>query len=176
MSVADNFIRQVATPLSKIIGTVRDVTSYLTPEDDWVEELKRRLTVFADPIFRPLGRALIFECHDEDYFTTANADSDKVESALYPRYQRNLTSTRKFRLIGGERDWADGSYVYDPDDTEWQHHVYLFYNEGGTTDLYGHKETSAEKDPYGHVTDSQIHGDPDGIARGTLEEAHISHD
>jgi len=175
MSIANKFIHRVASPLSKTIGYIRTGTSYLTPKDDWVEGLKRRLTLLGDPIFRPLGRPLVFECHDEDYFTTAEVNGDKVEAALHTRYQRNLTSTRKYRVIDGERDWANGSYVVDPDDTEWQHHVYIFDNGDGTTDVYGHKETSAEKDPYGHVTDKQYHGDPLGIARGTLDEAHIKY-
>jgi len=176
VSTADKFIKLQASALSTVIGYIRDGTSYLTPQDDWVEGLKRRLALIGDPFLRPLGRPLVFECHDQDYFATAKVNSDKVENAIYPYYQRNLTSTRKFRLVDGTREWADGSYVHDPDDTEWQHHVYLFDNGDGTTDLYGHKEKSAEADPYGHVTGKQIHGDPDGIARGTLDEAHISHD
>lgn len=175
MSIADKFIKRVAPALSTTIGYIRTATSYLTPKDDWVEGLKRRLAVAGDPFFRPLGRPLIFECHDDDYFATAQAESDKVEVALFLQFQRNLTSTRKYRTVDGDRDWADGSWVYDPDDTEWQLHVYLFDNGDGTTDLYAHKETSAEKDPYGHVTDPQTHGDPDGIVKDVLRKFDIEY-
>ena len=179
MNFANTLIDRVAPTLSTAIGYIRSGTSYLTPRDDWVEGLKRRLALLGDPFLAPFGRPLVFECHDEDYFATALVDSDKgveVEQALHPRYQRNLTSTRKYRVEDGAREWADGSWVYDPDDTQWQHHVYLFENDDGTTDLYGHKETSAEHDPYGHVTDKQEHGDPDGLARGELEKVGIKYD
>lgn len=175
MSFAEKFIARTEPYLSTVIGYIRTGTSYLTPKDDWIEGLKRRLAVALHPVTAPLGRNLIFECHDQDHFCIAKADSDTVEKALYPRYQRNFTSTRKYRMVDGERQWADGSWVHDPDDTEWQHHVYLFNNEDGTTDVYGHKETSAEKDPYGHVTNPQTHGDPDGLARGQLEKHGIDY-
>ena len=175
MSLADKFIERAAPALSKIIGYIRTGTSYLGPEDDWVEGLKRRLAVKLDPYTRQYGRPLIFECHDEDYFATAKATADEVELAIASLYQRNLTSTRKYRFIEGERDWADGSWVYDPDDTDWQHHVYLFENDDGTSDLYGHKEKSAEKDPLGHVMDAQEHGDPDSIARERISTFSIQY-
>jgi hypothetical protein len=176
MTIANKLIKRVAPTLSTIIGYIRGATAYLTPKDDWVESLKRRLVVPLDKFTRPFGRPLVYEKGRADYFCTAEADSDKVEVAIAPRYQRNLTSTRKYRVLeDGARDWAVGSWVLDPADTEWQHHVYLFDNGDGTTDLYGHKETSAEKDPYGHVTDEQVHGDPDGIARGKLEEAGVQY-
>lgn len=177
MTLADRFIKRVAPTLSRIIGKVRTATSYLTPKDDWVEELKRRLAVFGHPFFASLGRPLVIKKGQADYVCTVEADSDKVEVAVMARYQRNLTSTRKYRTLSdGTRQWAVGSFVYDPDDTHWQHHVYLFESPTGGTDVYAHKETSAEQDPYGHVTDPQVHGDPDGLVRETLDEAHLSYD
>jgi hypothetical protein len=175
MSLANKFIKRVAPALRAAITQVRTATSYLSPKDDWVEGLKRRLAVAIDPFTRPLGRKLIHEKGEADHFCTAEATSDEVETAIFPRYQRNLTSTRKFRRDEGRRDWADGSFVYDPENREWQHHVYLFDNDDGTADVYGHKETSAESDPYGHVMDPQVHGDPNGIVRGKLEEAGIEY-
>lgn len=175
MSIADSFIKRVAPAIGTAVGYLRSGTAYLTPKDDWVEGLRRRVAVAGDPFLSPLGRPLIFECHDEDYFTTAEEDSDKVEVALFWRYQRNAASTRKYRIVDGDRDWADGSWVIDPRNTDWQHHVYIFDNGDGTTDLYGHRETSAEKDPYGHVTDDQDHGDPDKMARNLLREKGITY-
>jgi len=175
MSIANKFIKRVEEPLGKLIGYIRHGTSYLTSKDDWVEGLKKRATIAVHPFVAPLGRPLIKEKPDAEQFATTSADPDEVEQALHDRYQRNLTSTRKYRMRNGERDWAVGSWVHDPDDTEWQHHVYLFEREDGGTDLYAHKETSAEHDPYGHVTDGHSDGDPDSIARVQLQRAEIKY-
>jgi len=169
-------IKNHSDKLKTVITTFKKYTSKLTPEDDWVEPLRRRILVLLDPIFRPLGRNLIFECHDEDYMYTVAKDSDAVERGLYPQYKRNLTSTRKYRMVDGERQWTSGSWVYDPDDTEWQHHVYLFdtgsYNEAHT-DIYGHKEASAANDPSAHHRSWQEHGDPDENVVKLLAEAGL---
>lgn len=175
MNPALKFVKRVAPALSTTIGYLRDGIAYLGPEDDWIEGLKRRLAVKVDPFIRPLGRPIIFEAQHEDYFESVEATGDEVEVALMQRYQRNFASTRKYRLADGERQWASGSFVYDPENTEWQHHVYIFENENGTIDLYGHKETSAEHDPFGHLTDEQYHGDPDGLARGEIEKSGINY-
>jgi hypothetical protein len=176
MTLANKFIKRVASPLSTTIGYIRDGTSHLTPKDDWVEGLKKRAALIVHPYADALGRPLVKEKPDAEQFATTAVDSDKVEAALHGRYQRNLTSTRKYRKRDGERDWAVGSWVHDPDDTEWQHHVYLFDRPDRGTDLYAHKETSAEHDPYGHVTDGHSDGDPDAIARVQLEKAGIEYD
>jgi hypothetical protein len=178
MSLANKFIKRVAPALRAAITYIRTATSYLSPKDDWVEGLKRRLAVALDPLTRPLGRRLIHEKGQADYFCSAEASPDSIERGIMPRYQRNLTSTRKYRrLSDGSRQWADGSFVYDPEDTDWQHHVYIFPSKhtDGQTDVYGHKETSAEADPYGHVTDEQTHGDPARRVRLLLNEAGIEY-
>jgi len=176
MSIANKFIKRAESHLSTTIGYIRSGTSYLTPKDDWVEALKKRYAIALNPITAPLGRPLIKKKPDAERFASTDVDSDTVEVALNHDYQRNLTSTRKYRVRNGEREWAVGSWVHDPDDTEWQHHVYLFDREDGGTDLYGHLETSAEHDPYGHVTNAHTDGDPYGIARGTLDRRHITYD
>jgi len=172
MGFFDKFIKNNSGRLKRVINTFKRFTSKLTPEDDWVEGLRKRILVILDPFFRPLGRNLIFECHDEDYICTTDISSDSVEEAIHPKYKRNLTSTRKYRVSAGERQWAVGSWVYDPDDTDWQHHVYLFdtgsYDEP-KTDVYGHKEASASKDPASHHRSWQEHGDPDGELSGLID-------
>lgn len=50
MTVADKFIARVAPALSTTIGYIRTGTSYLTPKDDWVEALRRRLAVAGNPV------------------------------------------------------------------------------------------------------------------------------
>lgn len=176
MSIANRFIDRVAPQLSTVIGYIRSGTAYLTPKDDWVEGLKRRFAVKADPFLRPWGRPTIKEKPDAEQFATTPVDSDTVEVALADRYQRNLTSTRKYRMVDGERQWAEGSWVYDPEDVDWQHHIYLFGREDGGTDLYGHREPSAEQKPAEHVSGVHIDGDPDGLGRGELEKAGISYE
>lgn len=169
MPPADKLIRRFSAVLQAVISFVRAVTSTLGPEDDWVEALRRRLAVGLHPFTAPFGRPLVFEAHEEDRICTVSASPDGVERALATHYQRNFSSTRKYRVVDGHRQWAAGAWVDDPDDTRWQHHVYLFENPDGGTDVYGHKEISAEKDPHGHVTGRQIHGDPDGRLVGVLD-------
>lgn len=216
MSVIKDFIKKRGKQIGRAIGYIRDVTRYLGPEDDWIEGLRRRASLKLDPIFAPLGRPLVREKGARDFIGTVEASDNEFESAIMPPYQRNLTSTRKYRLVNvrdseeslsrssvvgdsshkspaddvrlertskvereGRRQWADGSFVYDPDDTDWQHHVFIFpeeVGEDGTVKklaVYGHKEKSAEKDPVGHVSDPQEPGDPDSILQDSLKSSNI---
>ena len=174
------FIKNRAVQIGRTIGYIRDLSAYLGPKDDWIEGLRRRILVLLDPAASVLGRPLIREKGGRDYIGTVEATDNEFESAIMPPYQRNLTSTRKYRIIDGERQWADGSFVYDPDDTDWQHHVFIFpeeVGEDGTVKklaVYGHKEKSAEKDPVGHVSDPQEPGDPDNILKKQLRKHNIT--
>lgn len=195
MSVATRIIDRFSSTLSTAISWIRHVSSRLGPRDDWVEGLRRQLALRLDTITRPLGRPLVRYKGRADHCYTVDASSDRIEQTLHPTYQRNLSSTRKYRYIGGDgrvidkdarshvrgprRDWAVGSWVYDPDSTNWQHHVYLFDNKDGATDVYAHREPSAEIDPKGHVSGRQSHGDPDGLVRQLLDEhrlPYVHHD
>jgi hypothetical protein len=176
MSLANKFIKRTAPILSTIIGYIRDGTALLTPKDDWFEGFRRRFATTLDPITRPLGRPLVAEVRDSEQFVTVPIDSDAVERIVDDPYQRNGASTRKFRKVNGKRQWADGTYVYDLPTNERQHHIFFFENGDGTTDIYGHLEQSAEADPYGHVTDGNVDGDPLGLTRGLLEERHINYE
>jgi len=160
--------------LELVIPSVRRVERFLGPEDDWVEDDRRILYEAAQ---RHLGHLHKFtrEKGRYDYATTAHADPNAVERALSRHgYQRNLASSRKYRTHhGGGKQWAVGSYVFDPTDTDWQHHVYLFPSPDGGTDVYGHRETSVREGSE-HVTNTnQTHGDPNGRVRGLLSEAGI---
>lgn len=191
MSVAKRFIKKFESTIKKGIAALRKGASYLKPSDDWVEGVRLRILTTLHPIFNFLGRPLTFHCHDEDYMYRVAKGSDTVEKAIHPTYQRNLSSTRKYRYIDehgkpvpkGEEDtdstkqWAVGSWVLDPDDTEWQHHVYLF-NAGSFgdqyCDIYGHKEPSAEIDPSEHTSGWQRFGDPDENVLPLLADAGIT--
>jgi hypothetical protein len=165
--------RKFRGPLSRILGVVRWLEKLLGPDDDWVEDDRRKLFEWLDGKF---GHSFTMEKSPRDYITTADASPDAVERALASAgYQRNLVSTRKYRTHhAGGKQWAVGSYVYDPVDTDWQHHVFLFPAPDGATDIYGHRETSA-RDPVGHLTDRLTPGDPQSRARNALADANIQY-
>lgn len=166
--------RRLRGPLSRIIGAVRWLERFLGPDDDWVEDDRRRLFEWLDKL--PLDHSFTLEKSARDYITTAQASPDAVEVALDAAgYQRNLVSTRKYRTHhDGGKQWAVGSYVYDPADTDWQHHVFLFKAPDGGTDVYGHRETSVTE-PVGHLTDGVTPGDPENRARTALRSANINY-
>lgn len=164
--------------LEPLMAAVRRAERFLGPEDDWVEDDRRILYEAAQ---RHLGQYHDFlrEKGPADYFTTAEANSDTVEVALYEAgYRRNLASTRKYREHhDGGHQYAVGSFVKPApaheDGLERQHHVYLFESPDGGTDLYGHEETSVVEGAE-HLTETQQeHGDPLGTARDALDAAAL---
>jgi hypothetical protein len=175
MSIANRFIRRFDSQIAATLGAVRRAERFLGPDDDWVEDDRRIVYEAADSFLRPLGRPTVREKGTADYVVTADADSDAVEEALDPPYQRNLLSTRKYRYVDGHKQWAAGSWVYDPDDTDWQHHVYLFERADGRTDIYAHREASV-RNPSDHHGSWQTHGDPRGRVRRMLADANIDYE
>jgi hypothetical protein len=165
--------RRFRKPLSRILGAVRRVERFLGPEDDWAEADRRWLFEALDGL---AGHSFTMEKSPRDYITTANATPDAVEVALHRAgYQRNLASTRKYRTHHeGGKQWAVGSWVLDPADTDWQHHVFLFPTPDGGTDVYGHREATV-RDPVDHVTDGVIPGDPHDHARDALDAAGMGY-
>jgi hypothetical protein len=165
--------RRFRKPLSRILGAVRCLERFLGPEDDWVEDDRRALFERLDGL---LGHSFTMEKSPRDYITTVHATPDAVETALdNAGYQRNLVSTRKYRTHhGGGKQWAVGSYVYDPADTETQHHVFLFEAPDGGTDVYGHREATV-RDPVEHVTEGVIPGDPTDHLRDALDASTMQY-
>lgn len=152
---------------------VRRIENVFGHDDDWLEDDRRVLFEKLDGFG---GHAWVREKGDRDYITTAEAAPGVIEKALTEAgYQRNLASTRKFRTYhGGGKQWAVGSYVYDPAGTEWQHHVFLFEAPDGTTDVYGHREVSVREGKEHVLESNQEPGDPNYRARAALEEAGIA--
>lgn len=155
---------------------VRRAERFLGPDDDWVEEDRR---IFAEAAQRLFGRwhTFVREKGHSDYVYTAKHKPDTVEWALVRGgYQRNLLSTRKYRTHhSGGKQWAVGSYVRDPTDSIWQHHVYLFEHDDGSTDIYAHKELSV-REGMSHVTDTQqTHGDPNGWLKSVLDASNLNY-
>jgi hypothetical protein len=162
--------------LSTLMSLVRRLEGFLGPRDDWVEDDRRILFEAAQYL---LGDMHTFtrEKGVEDYITTAHADSDVVETALMNSgYDRNLLSTRKYRTHhSGGKQWGVGSFAYDPADTDWQHHVYLFEAPNGGTDVYGHREPSV-RDPDAHLDkNSGVHGDPNGRVATALDAVGVEY-
>jgi hypothetical protein len=168
--------KKIDSILEPLMAAVRYAERFLGPDDDWVEDDRRILFEAAQ---RHLGHVHRFtrEKGRADYFTTAHATPDVVETVLHDNgYQRNLASTRKYRTHhGGGKQWAVGSWVLDHPDTDWQHHVYLFPTPNNGTDLYGHRETSVREGAEHLTATNQQHGDPMGRVRGLLSATDIPH-
>lgn len=158
--------------LAALTTVARIVEGVLTPSDDWVERWHNRLLGTLDPLARALGHPTAYRKGRRDYITTAQAPPDTVERALLDAgYQRNLVSAAKYRRYDETKQWTVGQYVVDPVNTDWQHHVYLFPVADGT-DVYGHRETTVRQ-PEGHLTDPQVHGDPNHRVRTVLARSSI---
>jgi hypothetical protein len=164
--------------LSTILSTVRRQEQKLGPSAHGLVAPRARLWQAVDPIFRAGGRPAVRPKGVADYVTTVDVSREQVEQALWPKYHRNFLSTKKYRWRKAgdtfERDWAIGSWVYDPEETDTQHHVYLFESPDGGIDLYAHREASV-RNPGEHTTGRQTHGDPDGRARARLEDASLDY-
>lgn len=164
MSLFVKLLRTFEIIVSPFVTAVRRLTRFLGPEDDWVERARKIVWRAADPLLRAIDGYAISKITAADFVGTVDKDSDAVEDELVTiGYQRNLLSSRKYRIKNGSRQWADGSYVFDPPQTDIQHHVILF-DSGDETDVYGHEERTV-RDPDGHMTVKQIRGDPDGLLR-----------
>lgn len=163
-------------PIKIIVGIVRVAERFLTPNDDWVAAGRKTLLRGADSVLSPLGFPTVRKKSNDDYIVTADVTADEIERALVEAgYQRNVLSTRKYRQRDEGQQWAIGSWVYDPADTDWQHHVYLFPADDGI-DVYGHRETSVREGMEHRTNPDQTHGDPNGRVRAALHEAGIDYE
>lgn len=162
MTIATKLITLFEPILAPILAAVRRIEEFLGPEDDWVEEDRRILYEAADKFLRPLGRSTVTKKTDADYITTVELSPDKVETILHDNgYERNLLSTRKYRVHhNGGKQWAVGSWVLDSDDTDWQHHVFIFHSTESGTDVYAHKEPSVRDPDAHHKSDDIEYGNP----------------
>lgn len=88
-----------------------------------------------------------------------------VEDVLYKHgWHWNPLSTKKYRTVGGERQYSVGSWVYRSGLlAERQLHCYLFPREDGGADVYCHYEYNYITHPGKHSRGvEQIDGDPNG--------------
>jgi hypothetical protein len=166
MSVADYLLDNHRSIVSRVMSWVRYGERLLGPDDDWVEDDRRLLFETLNPLGEALGRPLVQRASEQGFVGHVPTSPDAYELRLVERgYQRNLASTRKYRIPAGDggRQWAVGSWVLDPVEEPWQHHVYLFRGRDGGVDVYAHLEPSVRR-PREHVsTDTGVHGDPLGL-------------
>jgi len=161
--------------LKSLTTAVRRIERHLSPADGWASKLREIAYKAAQIVLSPLiGIQFTREKSRADYICTVQADVGTIETALWnAEYQRNMLSTWKYRNVDGKRQDIVSAWVYDPPETETQHDVYLFENNDGTVDVYGHKEPSV-RNPTEHLDLSTgIHGDPDNRAKAALAEAGI---
>lgn len=166
MTLADYLLSEHRSALSRLMGHVRNAEQALGPDDDWVEDDRRVLFETLNPVGEALGRPLVQEASEQGFVGHVPTSPDAYELFLVDRfYQRNLASTRKYRTpaMEGGRQWAVGSWVFDPKDEPWQHHVYIFPARGGGVDVYAHLEPSIRR-PREHVDpETGVQGDPLGL-------------
>lgn len=171
--IASKLIKMFRPQLARSLSWLRKKEEQLGPEDDWIEDDRRIIYERADSFLRPLGRPTIRKKGHEDKLFSVDASPNEVERCIHPKYERNLLSSRKYREHhDGGRQWACGSWAYDPSDTDWQHHVYLFPAKGGGTDVYAHKEPSVRLPAQHHLANG-VSGDPDNILRDQLRMCGI---
>jgi len=167
MTVTDTFVQLFEPAIKQVVYGARFIEQRLGPGDDWVQDDRRHLSEWGDKLFRPLGRPMIREVSKDSFLISSRHNPDNVEALLSESgFHRNLLSTRKYREDhGGGRQWAVGSWVKDPDDTMWQHHVYLFPSENGEgTDVYSHREPSVRDPSEHHMADNIQRGYDGGIS------------
>lgn len=162
--------------LKSLTAAIRRIERQLSPADKWASKLRQTAYNAAQRILTPIiGVQFTREKERGDYITTTNANVKDVENALWDAgYQRNMLSTWKYRTVNGKRQDIVSAWVYDPTNTPTQHDVYLFENDDGSVDIYGHKEPSV-RNPSEHLDLSTgTHGDPNKRTRAAFAEAGIS--
>lgn len=150
--------------LSRALNTVRRLEKRLKQFSPLVEPVRHVAWRAADkPLRRTINRPTIRQKGTADYVTTVDANHRDVRAALLDGpYQWNVLSTYKYRTVDGRRQWEVGTFVHDPADTGWQHHVYTFRAPNGQTDVYAHREASV-RSPKAHENGDRVTGDPHGL-------------
>jgi hypothetical protein len=163
----------VLSVLGRILGAIRSLTGIFGSEHDWIERVRSSVLRLVHPVASRLGRPTVRAKGPSDYVCTVPTAVESLERVFEPVYQRNLLATKKYRERDESTQWAAGSWVHtETYDGDAQHHVYLFSAPGGGTDIYGHREANVTE-PARHQHGPQVHGDPDGVLRDTLDEAGV---
>lgn len=143
--------------------------SLLSPDDDWIEAVRRWLYPRLDTIW-PMGSMLL----DADgYVTTIHASPELVELELaHCEFVRNPVASFKIHPDGRK---SVGSWVLLPPDApdgtlepDEQLHLTLVPTSNGGVDVFAHVETDWRDDPYGHLTDGGSYERADDLLHSLL--------
>lgn len=142
----------------------------------WLEPIREIVQPPLHRITAPRGRALIREkdlIDDGEYLLSVKVDDVEVATALdeYGWSGPNYLSTKKYRVIDGERQYTHFTWVHREElDADWQDHVWAYpaYGDEYTYDLYHHTEPNAISRPQAHTEGPWIPGDGHGVVRGAL--------
>lgn len=125
-------------------------------------------------------RDLIRDKTDSDeYVCTVSASQKVLEEVLYKRGWRwNPVSTKKYRMVDGEKQFTRGTWVYRSElFADKQLHCYFFPAGDNEFDIYAHKEDNLVSNPREHTDASNmVDGDPNGLLRADIEEAGIEYE
>lgn len=111
------------------------------------------------------GRPLVRTIGEDSFVMSVDENPRSVYSTLSEEFSPHLIATAKKAEDGS---WSHSQLVQFHDDKR-QTEAVLFSNPDGTTDVFGHLETSVT-DPDGHVSDAQEPGDPLGAIQNVLED------
>jgi hypothetical protein len=151
--------------MKSIIASLRRFERHLSPKDTWVPKVRGIALRGAEKL---LGHATDYPFTTQkwyrEYLTTVEVPLHTLEIALHDHgYQRNILASKKYRMVDGEKQWEVASWVDDPPETEWQHHVYVF-DSGESLDIYAHREKSVRR-PKEHLNGAKYQEDavPGGV-------------
>lgn len=120
---------------------------------------------------RPLVRD---KTDSDEVICTVEVDLDQVAAALWDAgYRWNPLSTKKYRVVDGQRQYAALSVAWRSSITAaTQHHVYLFATDAGVA-VWGHQEANVTDVDDHDGGDELVPGDDDGRAVRALRDAGL---
>jgi len=151
--------------------------AYLGNGQDWIERTRSNVLRAVNPIASKLGRTTVSEAPIDDHIMTVEMSGEAFEERISEVFDRNLFATKKYRVLGDQKQWTGSSWVFkDGHMAETQYHVYYFEGPLGTVDIYAHREANITDPSEHHGGDGLVRGDPDGTVKSKLEEVGVGYD
>jgi hypothetical protein len=128
-----------------------------------------RLDGIASRLGRPLVHGKGGRGHPEFIAGVHTPPAEVARDLLQYGFEPHLLATLKTRdgEHGPQPTWGQFVYTEQVKGKTIQTEAYIFRNVGGSTDVFGHVETSV-LDPVGHLTDPQDDGDGRGHIKSAL--------
>jgi len=139
----------------------------------WWHARKIRWFTRLDGVARRLGQPLVYHKgdrnHPEFIHGIHTPPAEVARDLLQYGFEPHLIATLKTRdgENGPQPAWGQFVYTERVDGETIQTEAYIFRNVGGSTDVFGHVETSVV-DPDGHLQDPQRDGDTRGHIKSAL--------